>query len=128
MIKKNKLKWLIVFQIIFIIIIIQGFIKNNTGYDKVNNIILGIIVILISCIYLYIAKIFRMLKKYNIYKAFTILNILYVINIYGNFIKEILNIEINRNLIQSAIIVLFLIGNIVLISIYNKNVQALKEN
>lgn len=128
MIKKNKLKWLIVFQIIFIIIIIQGFIKNNTGYDKVNNIILGIIVILISCIYLYIAKIFWMLKKYNIYKAFTILNILYVINIYGNFIKEILNIEINRNLIQSAIIVLFLIGNIVLISIYNKNVQALKEN
>ncbi|ENY99501.1 hypothetical protein HMPREF1092_03174 [Clostridium thermobutyricum] len=81
MIKKNKLNWLIVFQIIFIVIIIQGFIKNNTGYDKVNNIILGIIVILISCIYLYIAKIFWMLKKYNIYKAFTILNILYVINI-----------------------------------------------
>lgn len=128
MMKKYKLNWLIVFQIICIIIIIHGIIKNKTGYDKVNNIFLGIIVMLVACIYLYIAKIFWMLKKYNIYKAFTILNILYVINIYGNFIKEILNIEINRNVIQSAIIVLFLIGNIVLISIYNKNVQALKEN
>ncbi|WP_317312248.1 hypothetical protein [Clostridium thermobutyricum] len=128
MMKKYKLNWLIVFQIICIIIIIQGIIKNKIGYDKVNNIFLGIIVMLVACIYLYIAKIFWMLKKYNIYKAFTILNILYVINIYGNFIKEILNIEINRNVIQSAIIVLFLIGNIVLISIYNKNVQALKEN
>lgn len=127
MMKKYKLNWLIVFQIICIIIIIQGIIKNKTGYDKVNNIFLGIIVMLVACIYLYIARIFWMLKKYNIYKAFTILNILYAINIYGNFIKEVLNIEINRNLIQSAIIVLFLIGNIVLISIYNKNVQALKE-
>ncbi len=128
MMKKYKLNLLIVFQIICIIIIIQGIIKTKTGYDKVNNIILDIIVILVACIYLYIARIFWILKKYNIYKVFTILNILYAINIYGNFIKEVLNIEINRNLIQSAIIVLFLIGNIVLISIYNKNVQALKEN
>lgn len=79
--------------------------------------------------YLFIySKDFLDVKKYNVYKAFTILNILYAINISGNFVKEVLNIETNRNLIQSAIIVLFLIGNIVLISIYNKNVQVLKEN
>lgn len=79
--------------------------------------------------YLFIySKDFLDVKKYNVYKAFTILNILYAINISGNFVKEVLNIETNRNLIQSAIIVLLQIGNIVLISIYNKNVQALKEN
>ena len=128
MMKKYQLNLLIIFQIICIIMIIQGSTKKEKiRYIKVNTIIMAIIIIIIACIYLYIARKFWMLKKYIIYKAFSILNVLYAINIIGNFIKGALNIEINYILIESVIIGLFLIGNVILIATYNRNVRVLKS-
>lgn len=126
MIKKYQVLILIIFEILSISVIIPTiFIKKNIEYIKINNIVL-IMPLIILGIYIYISRKFWKINN-KIYKIFSILNVIYILNIIGNIImKEILHISLRNVPITNIPIVILLIGNIILLIRYNKNVQNLK--
>lgn len=127
-IKKYKIILIVIVQIICIQMLFHYISVKGSTVRVSFKYLTGIFCIIMVYIFFYIARVFCKLKKYIRYKIFSILNILYIINIIANFIiKSILNIETKYMLIPTLIIEVFLIGNIILILTYNRNVRALEN-
>ena len=131
--KLNKLQisGLAIFQIIFIISLFKDFIVNNklkeparTTFFLMVVVFVGIIII---CIYGYIIIKFWNIRERKVYKIFTVLNIIYLINEIINTFQILININITFMIIPNVIICIFLIINLILILTYNRNLRAIKK-
>lgn len=106
---------------------ILGDINNEKIYLGINKkFILNSIIANIILILIFILIKFWNLRKKLRYKIFFVLNSLYLINILLNSIRMILAPKIIEvNLLLNTIIFIILIGNLVLILTYNRNVRRL---
>lgn len=133
-----KIKYLKKYQIVFLVIVqslmilvILGDINNEKIYLGINKqFILNITIanILLILIFIFILNKFWKLRKKLRYKIFFVLNSLYLINILVNSIRMILAPEtIEVNLVLNTIIFIILIGNLVLILTYNRNIREIEK-
>ena len=128
--KKYELLFLVVINIL-LIVISYGYIKSDRIYLGVNRsfIIETIIfnILIIFSLFVVIRK-FWVLRKKRIYLIFLVLNALYIINIFINIYRMIFYPQIvNVPIIESIVILLFFIGNLILILTYNRNLRAIKK-
>ncbi|MGL5415378.1 MAG: hypothetical protein ACRDAU_06950 [Clostridium sp.] len=137
LLKRYQIIALSLIQVIFIIASLSQIMKTSIIYAPIfsantnvyiNSIFVGVFILIIS-MYGYITKKFWELKNFLIYKVFSILNILYLCNLIFNLVsilclseEKIVNTFVEINI---GICILF-IGDLILILIYNKNVQNLK--